>query len=666
MTVSSPPIKARLTERSWLLAAILMVITFAAYVPALRGGFVFDDDSLIVHNRMLHDSDGLHRLWFTTEAPDYWPLTSTLWWLEWRTWSNHALGYHVVSVLLHALNAILVWLILRRLKIPGAWLAGLVFAIHPVNVATVAWISEQKNILSMLFYAVTILLYLRFDENNRWHSYALSVAAFLLALLSKSGVVMLPVVLLLCVWWLHGRLQRQDVLRAIPFLAFSLASGLATIWFQHNRAMQPHSMPTAGAATRFTAAGWTPWFYLYKALLPVNLTVIYPKWVIDPSSWVSYLPGIILLAGLTLSWWKRATWGRPLFFSLAYFLVVLFPVLGFFDQSFHRYSLVADHWQYYSIIGVIALVVAGGGKICHRINAQGRSTGVVASVALLLVLGAGTWSRSGVYANEETLWRDNVTKNPNAWLAHSNLGDALSQAGSFTEAIGQYEEALRINPEYAEAHSNLGVVLVREGKVAEAIKQYEEALQINPDFPGARCNLGIAIQQTGRIPEAMAQYQQAVRISPDYPGAHYDLGNVLLQIGRVPEAIEQYEQELHIDPENADVYNNLGKALLASGRTMEAIKHFERALQINTSFAEAHNNLGAALLRLGKHDDAIAHYEKALQLRPDYVDAHFNLGLALEKTGRLSEAIEQYQQTLQLRPDFIPASTALARLHATL
>ena len=658
----SPPPDGGLTQRPWILAAVLVIITFVAYFPALRGGFVFDDDSLIVHNRLIHDGDGLHRFWFTTHAPDYWPLTSTLWWLEWRTWGNHAPGYHVVSVLLHAVNAILIWLILRRLKIPGAWLAGLVFAIHPVNVATVAWISEQKNILSMLFYAVAILLYLDFDEKSRWRSYGLSLVMFLLALLSKTGVVMLPVILLLCLWWLHGRLQPRDALRTVPFFALSLASGLTTIWFQHHRAMGAHPLQMESFAARLAGAGLAPWFYLSMALLPLNLTVIYPKWVMDASSWISYLPGIILIGCLTLFWSKRKTWGRPWFFGLAYFLVMLFPVLGFFDQSFHRYSLVADHWQYYAIIGVTTLVVAGGEKICRQIGDPGRSVGIMLGVAVLLALGAGTWRRSGIYASEETLWRDNVAKNPKAWLAYSNLGDSLSHAGRFPEAIEQYDQALEINPDYAEAHSNLGVVLFREGKIQDAIHQYEEAIRINPNFPGAHCNLGIAWLQTGRTAGAITQYQQALRSTPDYTEAYYDMGNAFLQTGKLPEAIEQYQQALRIDPDYADANNNLGKALLALGQTTEAVEQFEQVLRINPASAEAHNNLGAVLVRLGKPDGAIAHYEKALQIRPDYVDAHFNLGLALEKSGRTPEAIAQYEQTLQLRPDFIPAIKALARL----
>ncbi len=481
-------------HRPWLLALVLAVVTFMAYLPALRGGFIWDDDTLITGNRMIQASDGLRRIWFTTEALDYYPLTWSLCWLEWRFWGNSAAGYHAANVLLHAVNAVLVWMILRRLKIPGAWLAGLVFAIHPVNVATVAWISEQKNTLSMLFYAVAILLYLRFDEDGRWRWYGFSLGAFLLALLSKTAVVMLPVVLLGCVWWLRGRVRRQDLLRSVPFFVLSLVMGLVTIWFEYNRDLGGHTTRTDGFLSHLTIAGRAPWFYLYKALLPFNLCVIYLKWVVNPSSWISYLPGMALMGCLTLFWWKRRTWGRPLLFALGYFVVMFFPVLGFFDQAFYYQSLVADHWQYYSIIGPIALAVGAAAVVCRRMGSRRRYWGTVAAVAVLTVLGAATWQRGRVYAAEETLWQDTVAKNPNSWLAHNSLGTALAQTGKIEEAIAHYEQSLRINPFYAVAHCNLGGVLLHAGKVQEAIGQYEEALRHKPNLAAAHNGLGLALE----------------------------------------------------------------------------------------------------------------------------------------------------------------------------
>jgi hypothetical protein len=275
----------------WIRAAVLVLLTVAAYTPAIPAGFVFDDSSLIVENRLVHQPIGLFRFWFTTQMPDYYPLTWSLWWGEWRLWGSTPMGYHVVNILLHAGNAVLVWIILRRLKIIGAWVAALVFAVHPVSVATVAWISEQKNTLSMLLFLMSILLYLRYDQNGQRNWYILSWAAYLLALLSKSAVVMLPIVLLACLWWTHGRISWKDLGNSSPFFALSLGFALVTIWFQHNRALVGHIAHPPAISTRLAVMGWVPWFYAFKAWVPANLTVVYPKWRVDASNGVAWLPG---------------------------------------------------------------------------------------------------------------------------------------------------------------------------------------------------------------------------------------------------------------------------------------------------------------------------------------------------------------------------------------
>jgi tetratricopeptide (TPR) repeat protein len=504
-------------------AALIIFLTLAVYLPAMTSGFVFDDNHYITDNPMVKAGDGLHRFWFTTEAPDYYPLTWSAWWVEWRLWGDNATGYHVVNVLLHAVNAVLAWTILRRLMIPGAWLAGLVFAIHPVNVATVAWVSEQKNTLSMLFYAVAILLYLRFDEGGRWRWYGLSLAAFMLALLSKTAVVTLPVVLLGCVWWQRGRVRRRDLMYAMPFFVLSLVLGLATILFQYNHVLKGHTVRTAGFLSRLAGAGWVPWFYLNKTFLPLNLTVIYPKWDINASSWISYVPGMVLVGCFTLSWWKRNTWGRPLLFALGYFVGTLFPVLGFFDQGFYQYSLVADHWQYYSIVGAIALAVATGVTICRQMGQWGRYLGGVVGVAVLIALGAATWGRAGVYRAPETLWRDNVAKNPNAWAAHNSLGMAFKGQKRYEQAVEQFREALQYKPNYLEAHTNLGVTLSILKRYEEALDQFQQALLIEPDSAETHNNLGVTLAMNGSTEEAIAHFSEALRIRADFADAAHNL-----------------------------------------------------------------------------------------------------------------------------------------------
>jgi tetratricopeptide (TPR) repeat protein len=628
----------------------LAIVTFVVYFPALGGGFVFDDDSLIIHNRLIHACNGLYRFWFTTQTTDYYPLTWSLWWVEWRLWGNNAAGYHVVNLLLHAVNAILAWTVLRQLKIPGAWLAGLVFAIHPVNVATAAWISEQKNTLSMLLYLMGILLYLRFDEEVRWRWYGLSLAAFLLALLSKTAVVMLPVVLLVCLWWRHGKIRRQDLLGVVPFFVFSLVLGLVTVWFQHNRVLGGHAMRTDSFPARLVSAGWAPWFYLYKIVWPFDLNLIYPKWQIDIASWVSYVPGILLLGCLALFWWKRGAEGRPLLFAFGYFVVTLFPVLGFIDQGFYGVSLVADHWQYYSIIGIIALLTGGGAAICERLGREGRYAGGVASVAVVIVLATAAWARCGVYANSRTLWQDTLAKNPNAWMAHNNLGVLLASGGDLADAALHYEEALRLNPNYAGAHNNLGTVLLRTGKVPEAIGHFERAVDIEPDWAVAHNNLGGGFLEAGEVPDAIKQFGLAVQIDPDYAEAQYNLGNALWKAGRKTEAIEHYEKATVLNPDFAQAHNNLG-VLLQADQVMAAVSHYERALQINPNYVEAHFNLGKALVQSGKDEEAITQYQQALRLNPNYVDAHYDLAVLLAREGKVDEAFLHLQSGLKLEPN---------------
>ncbi len=608
-------------------AVLIFLITVAAYLPVLRGEFVFDDGLLITDNRIIKAGDGLHRFWFTTEAPDYYPLTWSLWWLEWRLWGDNATGYHAVNLVLHAANAILVWMVLRRLKVPGAWFAALIFAIHPVNAATVAWISEQKNTLSMLFYALAILLYLRFVGENRWCWYALSLAAFLLALLSKSAVVMLPFVLLGCVWWLHGAVRRRDLLCAAPFFVLSLVFGLVTIWFQYNRAMGGQAVRVDGFLSRLATAGLVPWFYVYKVLLPFNLMVIYPEWKNDASRWASYLPGTILIICLVVSWRNRRTWGRPLLFGLGYFVVTLFPVLGFLDQGFYQHALVADHWLYYSIIGVIALVVGVGATIGRRASEPGRSLGVLACVAMLMMLGMAAWTRASVYQTSETLWDDTVAKNPKAWLALYNLGNLRSRHGDMQRAIEWYQQALVYKPDYADAHVNLGDSLLRVGRVQEAIDQYRRALQIQPRKADVHNNLGFALFQAGKREEAIGHYEQALQIDPDFAAAHYNLGNAFLEAGKIQDAVGHYEQAVRINPDYADAHNNLAFALLQEGKIQEAIGHCEQALRVRPEYAEAHYNLGNALQQQGKIKEAIAHYKEALRLKPDFAEARNQLAL---------------------------------------
>ena len=439
-----------------LSAVAIVAVTLLAYIPAMRGGFFWDDEVFLTHNKLIVSADGLRQFWLTTQAPDYFPLTSSVLWVEWRLWGNHAAGYHIVNVLLHAIAAALLWRVLLRLHIPGAWLAGLLFGLHPVAAASAAWITELKNTLAMALCLLSLLAWLAHDERGGWRSYLLALALFLLALLAKTSVVMLPPVLLLCAWWRRGAVSRKELARSVPFFALSLALGLATIWFQQHKSIGAGEIvQPEGVASRIAAAGWIVWFYLFKLLLPAGFCVIYPRWSVDGSSAPAFLPLALLIAVAAWLWANRKSWGRAPLFALAYFAVTLLPVLGWVDMAFMRFSLVADHLQYPAMIGVIALVSGVAASACPASGPKGLA-GKLAAAACVAILGILTWGRAALYADEPRLWQDNLARNPFASTAWDNLGLARSRAGRYDEAVRCFDRPWHCPPAAPEFTTTVG------------------------------------------------------------------------------------------------------------------------------------------------------------------------------------------------------------------
>lgn len=653
-----------LSPRDLAAGGALLLATLCAYWPALRGGLIWDDSAHVTRPE-LRSSSGLWRIWFQLGATQqYYPLLHSTFWVEHRLWGGAVLGYHLANVLLHAASALLVVLIVRRLSMPGAWLAGFVFALHPVCVNAVAWISEQKSTLSAALYLGAALAYLHFDETRRKSQYALASGLFTLAMLAKTVTATLPAALLLVFWWRRGRLDwKRDVRPLLAWLAVGAAAGLFTAWVERKFIGAEGPEFSLPFLDRCLLAGRVIWFYLAKMICPVNLVFIYPRWTMDASVWWQYLfpVGILALAGALL---VLARQRRGPLAGLLFFVGTLVPVLGFLNVYPFVYSYVADHFQYLASLGIIVPLSAALALGAQRSPSTARPLALPGAVALLATLGVLTWRQASVYRNTQTIYRATLLMNPGSWMAHSNLGaELLDVPGKSGEAISHLETALQLKPNSAEAHNNLGKALGRmPGRERDAVAHFETALRIRPRFPEAENNLGRALSQMGRSQEAIPHFEAALEIRPGFAEVHSNLGVALLELpGRLPDAIAHFQAALEIDPELAQAHNGLGSALAEQpGQAQEAIREFQAALRINPDYAEAHSNLGQVFSELpGRLRDAAREYEAALRIRPDYPEAHNGLGVVLSKMGRPRDAIAEYEAALGLRPDYPEAHNNL-------
>jgi tetratricopeptide (TPR) repeat protein len=656
-------------------AAILALAVFIAYFPSLSGGFIWDDAILLTQNSLIVAPDGLHRIWRTTEPIDFWPLTNTTFWLEWRLWGMCSAGCHATNLVLHIAASLLIWAILRKLFIPGAFLAALIFALHPVNVESVAWIAQRKNTLSMLFFLLSILWYLKADMHTAivgmaparsrkgpwvrektflsfilhpsschfW--YWLSFAAFVSAMLSKGSAAVLPALVLGIIWW-RRRLIKWDLLRTAPFFIVAAALSLVNIWFQNRDFVE--SIRDAGFLERIMDAGAVAWFYLYKALLPLNLIFIYPQWNIQTGNFLWWLPLLAAVVVAAVLWLYRKTWGRPFLFAWGFFCVSLLPVMGLTDVYFMKYSLVADHYQYTAVIGIIALTTAGWSTWHAKTNGPIHCAVNCLAAIVVLALASLTWRQSGLYHDAMTLYQATLERNPKCWMAYNNLGLIFEEKGDLKKALDYYNQSILFNPKNAEAYNNLGGLMLKTGQLPKAIAQYELALRYKQNFAEAHNNLGMALVNIGRLQDAIEHYEQALRLRPNYAETQNNLGQVLAQTDRPLEAIKCYEQALTLKPDFPEAQYNLGLLLLQTGRPRESIKYFEQSLKLKPDYFITHNNLGTALLRTGRLEEAIEHYEQARRINPDYIGAYVNLAPAYAQAHRLADAVACAKKGLHL------------------
>jgi len=589
----------------------------AAYYPSLRGDFLWDDAGHVT-SPALQSSAGLLRIWFEPGATQqYYPLLHSAFWLEHQIWGDAPLGYRLINILWHALSACLLVVILRRLKVPGALLAGLVFALHPVCVESVAWIAEQKNTLSTVFYLAAALAWLRYEDDRRPSRYAIALLWFVAALLTKTVTATLPAALLVIAWWRYGRISwRQQALPLLPWLLLGALAGLGTAWFESAQIGATGDDFILSVVEHGLLAGRVVWFYLGKLLWPSGLTFFYPRWTIDAASvgqWLFPLATLLLLAGLF--WWRkrhRAPLAAALLFGGS-----LFPVLGFVNVYPFVFSYVADHFQYLAGIGMISFLTAAASIGFARL-AWPRWTGPAAAAGLLLVLGGLTWHQSGMYRDVFTLYRTTLERNPTSWAAHLNLGTALDEAGNPDQALPHLQKALELKPGYPETLNSLGNVLNHLGRSAEARPFLEEALRIQPRFASAHNTLGAALMALGLAEEGIAHFRQAVAIDPGLSLAQVNLGWALANQKRFSEAFTQFEATHRRWPDMADLEFKWGLALTMSGQVNEALPHLRRASGLQSENPEMHFILALALVDTGRQAEAVEQLEEVLSLQPNH------------------------------------------------
>ena len=632
-------------------AALIAILACWAYLPSLSGDYVLDDDLLLTNNRLVHAPDGLYRMWFTTEPTDYWPLTSTTFWLEWRMFGDNPTGYHVVNLLLHIAACLLLWRILHRLEIPGGFWAALLFAVHPVNVESVAWIAQRKNVLAMLFYLLSVLWYLRADKQiprwNRW--YWLSLTAFLLAMLSKGSVAILPLVLLLLIWWKRP-ITRRDLFRTAPFFLLAAALTLVNIWFQTHGAANPTR--DASWLDRLLGAAAVVWFYLGNSLCPIRLAFIYPQWKINAADWRWWLPLISVVAITLLLWQSRKrSGGRALLFAWSYFCIALIPVMGFTDVGYMKYALVADHYQYIAILAVVSLLAASWESGLAHLNLPMRRGWQLLAPAVVALLAWQCHLQSEIYRSPIELYESTLLLNPESWLAEYNLALALAQSGSLDSALDHYRAAAKLKPDSKEIQNNFGQALVENRQPAVAIEHFEAALKIDPNFTQAYVGKANALLLLKRAADAIDCYHVALAITPNDAHIVSQLALALLADGKTDESLAAAKRAIDLGPNSAEVYNNLGMIDGRLGRPGEAIEQYRAALNLNPNYSLAHKNLGLALSKLGKSDEAIDHFERYLNASPNDLSVWSVLVMNYDQTGQSAKAIAAARRAIRLALD---------------
>jgi len=622
----------------WIGAAFLALITLAAYSSVFHAGFIWDDDDYVTNNPCLRSLSGLTEIWREPAAsPQYYPMVFTFFWIQFQLWGLNPFGYHLVNILLHIVNALLLWRCIDRLRIPGAFWAACIFALHPVHVESVAWITELKNILSTTFYFLSFICYCRFSapegeettkETVTRYYYILSLLFFLLALFSKTVAGSLPAAILLVYWWKRGAFPKLELVRLLPFftLAAYLGSRTAYLEIHHVRASGPEW--DFNFIERLLIAARAVWFYLGKLFWPRELIFTYPRWHINSDVWWHYLFPIGLLLLLTLLWLVRKRFGYGPLASLLFFVGTLFPALGFFNFYPMLYSFVADHFQYLASAGIIILFCA---TVVHFFPAEtgtwfGART--IMFMVILVVLAILTRQQGTIYFDRMTLFNDVIAKNPSSWMAYNNRGADFYSRGKYEEALADFQKALDLNPNNAAAYNNRGMLHAHRHDTANAMLDINSALSIEPDRSDFLVNRGKLYRDMGMFDPALADFDRALQLSPAYISGHLNRAIVYGMREEYDRAMADINEVLRLNPYDSDGYANRGLILFRRGMLDSAILDYSRSLELNPDSKQTLFNRALAYAATGDRERATADLQQARKRGYPLTDGEIKMILA--------------------------------------
>ncbi len=650
----------------------LILLTGLVYHPAMQADVILDDKRFYVDDPIMVKADGLFRIWFhPLENNDMWPyipITRSTFWIERQLFGLNLSISHLINIVLHSVTAILLWLLLKPWVARSAWWVAVLFAVHPVYVQSVAWISERKNMVSGLFFVLALWGYLKFldtsrspgnpEKTNRRNAsigwYVLTFSLFGGALLSKTSTIMLPVVFLLCHWWMQKPWKRSDISALLPFFGLSGLAAYSRVWFEiHSFGANEVQFPFT-VVERLIIAGHVPFFYIQKLAFPYPLVFNYPKWSIDTTTFSMFLPVLSIIGLLGIALWKYRTWGRPLFLGLGAYGVLLFPVLGFFNNSWFQYSFVTDHWVHLPSIPLLLLAVEGGHRAIGflKVSVHIKNKIRIASFgAFALVWGGLTFQQTLIYQNHETLWKATLVHNPQSWLSHYNLGTIFLEQKKYQQALKHMDEAVELYPVLAQAYNNRGILYSHLGEYEKAIEDYSEILRRDPDDVPVYNNRGTAYFKLKQYEQALVDYDTAIQLQPHYPEAYNNRANVHAELEQYDQALQDYQQALQQNPQYAEAYNHRGTVYLTLQQYESALQDFRRAWELRPDYAEAYHNQAVTLGELQQFEAALKSYSQALRIDPGFVKAYRYRGVLYSRLQRYQAGIADFNKALQLDPE---------------